>query len=251
MNDPAHARADGARSTSRVDPELDAAFPKQRAARVAIRSARRPASENSCSPRASAIRKRRCPTPQLDAKYLELAAPVIGEATRAQAARPTVALEARSRDIARRVHDSRAGPVLRPAPIALVGASGDAAKNTARPLRFLRKHGYAGRIVPDQCGSRSEVLGERPGQASPKHQARSITLSSWCRRSSSRRVEDCGARGVPVVDLLHRRLRRRRRRGRGAHKQRLVARARALGVRLLGPNSMGMIDIPAAAARSP
>ena len=45
-------------------------------------------------------------------------------------------------------------------PAALVGASGDAAKHTARPLRFLRKHGYTGRIVPINA-SRGEVLGER------------------------------------------------------------------------------------------
>jgi len=35
-----------------------------------------------------------------------------------------------------------------PRAVALIGASGDAGKNSARPLRFLRKHGYAGRIVP-------------------------------------------------------------------------------------------------------
>ena len=34
-----------------------------------------------------------------------------------------------------------------PRAVALIGASGDARKNTARPQRFLRKHGYTGRIV--------------------------------------------------------------------------------------------------------
>jgi len=58
-----------------------------------------------------------------------------------------------------------------PRAIALVGASGDAAKHTARPLRFLRKHGYTGRIVPINA-SRSEVLGER---AWPRRPVKSIT----------------------------------------------------------------------------
>ena len=49
--------------------------------------------------------------------------------------------------------------LFRPRTVALVGASGDAGKNTARPQRYLRKHGYAGRIVPVNPG-RSEVLGE-------------------------------------------------------------------------------------------
>ena len=44
-----------------------------------------------------------------------------------------------------------------PRAVALVGASGDAAKNTARPQRYLQKHGYAGRIVPVNPG-RSVVL---------------------------------------------------------------------------------------------
>jgi len=50
--------------------------------------------------------------------------------------------------------------LLAPSAIALVGASGDAGKNTARPLRFMRKHGYTGRIYPINP-SRDEVLGER------------------------------------------------------------------------------------------
>ena len=47
-----------------------------------------------------------------------------------------------------------------PRAVALVGASGDPSKNTARPQLFLRKHGYAGRIVPVNP-TRSDVLGER------------------------------------------------------------------------------------------
>ena len=44
-----------------------------------------------------------------------------------------------------------------PRVVALVGASGDAAKNTARPQRFLKKHGYAGRVLPINP-TRREVL---------------------------------------------------------------------------------------------
>ena len=35
-----------------------------------------------------------------------------------------------------------------PKAVALIGASGDAAKNTARPQRYLKKHGYAGKVFP-------------------------------------------------------------------------------------------------------
>ena len=40
------------------------------------------------------------------------------------------------------------GALLRPASIALVGASDDAGKTSGRPLPFLRRAGYAGRIYP-------------------------------------------------------------------------------------------------------
>ena len=39
-----------------------------------------------------------------------------------------------------------------PRSVALVGASGDEAKNTARPQRYLSKFGYAGKIFPVNPG---------------------------------------------------------------------------------------------------
>ena len=53
---------------------------------------------------------------------------------------------------------SLADALFRPRAVALVGASGDAAKNTARPQRFLSKHGFMGRVVPINR-TRDEVLG--------------------------------------------------------------------------------------------
>src|SRR6266568_3792254 len=61
-----------------------------------------------------------------------------------------------------------------PRAVALIGASGDAAKNTARPQRFLKKHGYAGRVLPINP-ARAEVLGER---AWPSVDRKSTRLNS-------------------------------------------------------------------------
>ena len=38
--------------------------------------------------------------------------------------------------------------LLNPASVALIGASSNQKKNTARPLRFMQKHGFAGAIYP-------------------------------------------------------------------------------------------------------
>ena len=55
---------------------------------------------------------------------------------------------------------SLAQALFSPRAVALVGASGDAAKNTARPQRYLKKHGYAGKVFPVNP-TRQEIFGEK------------------------------------------------------------------------------------------
>ena len=128
-----------------------------------------------------------------------------------------------------------------PRAVALVGASGNAAKNTARPQRYLRKHGYGGSIFPVNP-SRKEILGEK-AYASVRDIPAPVDHAFIMVAEVEQALEDCAARGVPVASIYSD--------GfadagpQGAERQaRLVERARALGVRLLGPNSMGVIDIP-------
>ncbi|MBI2751950.1 MAG: acetate--CoA ligase family protein [Betaproteobacteria bacterium] len=130
-----------------------------------------------------------------------------------------------------------------PRAVALVGASGDESKNTARPQRYLRKHGYAGRVVPINP-ARGEVLGERayarladaPGEID---QAFIMAPGAAVEQA----LEDCGRRGVPVASIFSDGFADRGAEG-AARQARLVTRARELGVRVLGPNSMGMVNVP-------
>jgi 2-methylcitrate dehydratase PrpD len=78
MNDPA-TRALMERIEVAIDPELDAAFPKQRAARVAF-TARDGRQEELLQPTRIGDPEAPLSDAQLDAKYLELAVPVLGEA---------------------------------------------------------------------------------------------------------------------------------------------------------------------------
>src|SRR5688572_6266057 len=128
-----------------------------------------------------------------------------------------------------------------PRAVALVGASGDAAKNTARPQRYLKKHGYAGKLFPVNP-TRKEVLGEKSYptvSAIPEPVDHAYILTEHVEQA----LEDCGKCGVAVASIFS---------GgfadagpEGLERQaKLMARARALGVRLLGPNSMGVIDVP-------
>jgi len=130
-----------------------------------------------------------------------------------------------------------------PRGVALIGASGDAEKNSARPLRFLRKHGYTGRVVPVNA-TRSEVLGERAWASladAPGEIDHAFIMTPG--DSVERAIEECGARGVPVATIFSDGFADSGAAGM-ARQEKLVARARKLGVRVLGPNSMGVIDVP-------
>jgi acyl-CoA synthetase (NDP forming) len=129
-----------------------------------------------------------------------------------------------------------------PRAVALIGASADAGKNTARPQRFLRKHGYTGRIVPINP-ARTEVLGERaypslleaPGDIDHAF----IMLPAKLVEAA---LEQCAARGVPLATVYSDGFAETG--GEGiALERRLVERARALGVRLLGPNCIGLVNV--------
>ena len=128
-----------------------------------------------------------------------------------------------------------------PRAVALVGASGDAAKNTARPQRYLKKHGYAGKVFPVNP-TRKEIFG-LPAFPSVSEVPEAVDHAYILIEDVEQALEDCGKRGVAVASIFS---------GgfadagdKGIERQaRLVARARELGVRLLGPNSMGVIDVP-------
>ncbi|HET7672504.1 MAG TPA: acetate--CoA ligase family protein [Burkholderiales bacterium] len=125
--------------------------------------------------------------------------------------------------------------------VALVGASGDARKNTARPQRYLRKHGYAGRIVPINA-TRDEVLGER-AYKSIADVPHDIDHAFIMVEDVEQSLEDCGRKGVPVASIYSNGFADAGEAGLQRQKN-LAARARDLGVRLLGPNSMGVVDLP-------
>ncbi|HJY76672.1 MAG TPA: acetate--CoA ligase family protein [Burkholderiales bacterium] len=131
--------------------------------------------------------------------------------------------------------------LFRPRTVALIGASGDAAKNTARPQRYLRKHGYSGRIVPVNPG-RKEVLGETAYPTLAEAPV-DVDHAFIMVEDVEAAIEDCGRKRVPVASIYSDGFADAGPRGVERQKK-LVETARAMGVRLLGPNSMGVVDIP-------
>jgi acyl-CoA synthetase (NDP forming) len=135
-----------------------------------------------------------------------------------------------------------ADALLSPRSIALVGASGDARKNTARPLRFMRKHGYAGEIYPINAG-RAEILGEKayPSLAGLPGPVDHVFVMIPGKDVAAV-LEECARAGARVVTVYSDGFGETGPEGQ-ARQAALVARARALGLRLLGPNSIGSANL--------
>ncbi len=139
--------------------------------------------------------------------------------------------------------------LLNPRRIALVGASSDAAKLTARAQIYLRRHGFSGALYPVNPRAQ-EVLGE-PAFASLRDVQGAIDFAYVLVNTGQveAAIEACAERRVPVACVLADGFAETGADG-IALQARVLAAARAGGVRLLGPNSMGMINIPARIACS-
>lgn len=139
--------------------------------------------------------------------------------------------------------------LLEPRRIALVGASGDPARLTARAQIYLRRHGYQGELFPVNPRA-SEILGEPafarvediPGEIDFAY----ILLGT---QQVEAQLAAVAAKGAKVACILADGFAEAGPEGQ-ALQDRCVAAAKAAGLRLLGPNSMGIINIPARIAAS-
>jgi acetate---CoA ligase (ADP-forming) len=144
---------------------------------------------------------------------------------------------------------SLAASLFTPRRIALVGASTDATRLTARAQVYLRRHHFTGELFPvnPRAGT---VLGEKaypslrdvPGPIDFAY----VLVNT---QNVEAAIRDCAARGVPVACVLADGFAEAGPEG-VALQTRILATAREAGIRLLGPNSMGIINIPAATACS-
>ncbi|HWT10081.1 MAG TPA: CoA-binding protein, partial [Roseomonas sp.] len=139
--------------------------------------------------------------------------------------------------------------LLNPRRIALVGASADPTRLTARAQIYLRKHGFDGELYP--VNPRAEtILGEK---SYPSIAAIPGPVDLAYLLLATEHVEgviaDVAAKGIPVACILADGFAEAGPEG-IARQERLLATAKAAGVRILGPNSMGLINLNARTACS-
>ncbi|MEZ5653095.1 MAG: acetate--CoA ligase family protein [Burkholderiaceae bacterium] len=129
-----------------------------------------------------------------------------------------------------------------PRAVALIGASDDGRKNTGRPMRFLRRHGFSGRVFAINP-RRDTVMGE-PAYAClsdvPEPVEHALIMVPAAMVADA--VRDCAAHGVRLATIYTDGFAEAGEAGVHAQAQ-VVEIARAGGVRLLGPNSIGVISL--------
>lgn len=134
--------------------------------------------------------------------------------------------------------------LFEPTTIALVGASGEPGKNTARPQLFLRKHGWQGQIRPVNR-NRAQLFDEPAYpdiESIPDSIDHAFVMVPGPQLAEV--IEACGRKKVPVVTVYSDGFAESGPEGAIAQ-QALANRARALGIRLLGPNCIGLINVVA------
>ena len=132
--------------------------------------------------------------------------------------------------------------LLAPRCVAIVGQSDDAGKTAGRPLKFLRQAGFSGRIYPINP-RREFVLGERawPSVSAlpevPDH-VYIVTPTD----AAIEAVEACGRLGVKVATVLADGFAETGAQGL-AREARLREICAATGIRIVGPSSLGVVDL--------
>jgi acyl-CoA synthetase (NDP forming) len=130
--------------------------------------------------------------------------------------------------------------LFRPGSVAVVGASADPTKTSGRPIGYLRRHGYAGRIYPVNprvqdidglpCFADIDALPETPD----------IALVLLGPDRAVQAVEQLARRNTPAAIVLASGFGETGERG--AQRQ-LALRQAAGGMRLLGPNTIGLANL--------
>src|SRR5215213_8607021 len=131
--------------------------------------------------------------------------------------------------------------LLNPRSVAVIGASEDQGKFGGRALHLLVKHRFAGQVYPVNP-NRAELLGLK---AYPSVTAIAapvdVALLAIPRPFLRRGIEECAAAGVAAAIVITSQFSETGEAG-ARDERELVELARAAGMRLLGPNCLGLFS---------
>jgi len=133
-------------------------------------------------------------------------------------------------------------PLFRPRSIAIIGASSKPEKPGGRVLKALLRYGFAGEIIPVHV-SEPEVQG-LPAVASIEEIGRPVDLAivSIPRRAVLATLQSCAAAGVRSAIVFSAGFAEAGEAGH-AEQMKMADLARSTGMRILGPNCLGMMNL--------
>ncbi|MEK7875790.1 MAG: acetate--CoA ligase family protein, partial [Pseudomonadota bacterium] len=132
--------------------------------------------------------------------------------------------------------------LINPRAVAVVGASSDLSRIGGQPLKLLTEYGYRGKVYPVNP-KYPEIKGLKcyPDLASVPKPC-DVALIALSAQHVVGVIEQCGAAGIPFAIVLSAGFSEIGADG-AALQARLVAVARASGVRIVGPNCLGMLNL--------
>lgn len=132
--------------------------------------------------------------------------------------------------------------LFEPDSIAIIGASSDRLKHASLPQHYLRRHGFAGKLYPVNP-MRDEIFGEQAfasiGDVPGPVDHAIILLKTEAVLQS---VAECCAAGVECVTIVSNGFAEQGNQGLALQEE-LMSLARRAGVRILGPNSLGLVNV--------
>ncbi len=131
--------------------------------------------------------------------------------------------------------------LLAPRSIAILGASSDTAKLNGRVLKYLRDKGYAGRVFP--VNPKYATIGDLtcyPSVAALPVAA-DLAIIALPAKLVAGAIGECGRARIPAAIVFSSGFSEMGEEGRALEIE-LVRAARAAGVRMLGPNNLGLIN---------
>lgn len=132
-------------------------------------------------------------------------------------------------------------PLFRPRSVAIIGASDDPARISGRPVRYLREGGFKGPIFPVNP-KRTLVQGLKAyPSVSALPEVPDVALVAVSAELTPGAVRECAQRGVKAAVLFSAGYAETSAEGRLVQEE-IVAVARAGGMRVLGPNCLGVFN---------
>lgn len=139
----------------------------------------------------------------------------------------------------RRADNGGLSRLLHPRAIAVIGASPDASKLAGRPMAYLRKFGFAGGVYPVNP-KHAEINGVHCyGSVAELPDGVDLALILLPANGVAKSLQDCGEAGIPFAISIAGGFSEA---GAPQAQQRLTDICRSTGIRLIGPNCVGLLN---------